>query len=916
MRLFACIFATLLSMVAVAHVATAQESANTDRVLRSFDFEERRLGNVEDLPMHWLKVEGPELPHYVNGRLTTDRHRSGQYSFRMDLNGGSCIYRFESGQIRVQRHAHYRVEGYCQTTVLPNARARLTAYFTDLDHHPILASVKHSQPYANPGSDTDWHHLSIELSAEQSQAAYLVIEMELLQPELYETSSLGQRALFMQDIHGTAWFDDITVSQVPEVSMRTDRPGNIFRRGEPLKLTVLVNDRFTDDLAAQLVVRNAEDQAVYQRTGALDMAGAETLGPGQKRMSLLLPDLPPGWYQAKLVMTSHGVFVGEQHLDLVLLADAAPPVAPDPRFGVIATNLPFDGWSELPQILPFLGVGRVKLAVWSDTGDVQDMDSAGFDQLLENLQELGITPTACLLAPPPKLAEQLHGKTWLQLLKADPKVWQTPLAYLISRNATHLDRWQLGADGSDEFVTNRDMRHVYDLVYQQFVHLIQNPDLAMPWPAWYDLEGKLPATVALSVPSSVLPAQLPLYMQDIKSHEGHNLSLSLQLLDRAKYGRALQIQDLAQRVVYALSAGAQRIDLPLPFTVRQEGEQTVKEPQELLMVMRTLVTTLGGSTFRGNVPIADGVEAFLFDKNGQGILVLWDKGNQGGVKQLAINLGQRPVRVDLWGNVTPLLDAAAQGPAEGLGVRGQRLGNAQMTSSSLIPSPQPPTPPSDKVSLRIGPMPIFLVDIDGQLAQLRASVAFDQPLIESSFEPHTRRVQFVNPYRQTIGGTLKLRGPKGWTINPPSFTYSLNPGETFDREVTIEFPYNSFAGPKTIQAEFTVQAERNTSFKVPMTLTLGLSDVGMQTLAIRDGKDIIVQQMITNYGEKPINYNAFVVYPGQARQERLVTNLGPGRTTMKKYRLTNVALSPGAKVRAGVKELDGMRILNDEVEVH
>ena len=31
------------------------------------------------------------MPHYVNGRLDTERHRGGSYSFRFDLNGGSLI---------------------------------------------------------------------------------------------------------------------------------------------------------------------------------------------------------------------------------------------------------------------------------------------------------------------------------------------------------------------------------------------------------------------------------------------------------------------------------------------------------------------------------------------------------------------------------------------------------------------------------------------------------------------------------------------------------------------------------------------------------------------------------------------------------------------------------------------------------
>ena len=67
--------------------------------------------------------------------------------------------------------------------------------------------------------------------------------------------------------------------------------------------------------------------------------------------------------------------------------------------------------------------------------------------------------------------------------------------------------------------------------------------------------------------------------------------------------------------------------------------------------------------------------------------------------------------------------------------------------------------------------------------------------------PFARRIRFTNPYRQAIAGTFKLRGPAGWTINPPTHTFTLNPGETLDRELTLEFPYNSFAGGKTLTAD-------------------------------------------------------------------------------------------------------------------
>lgn len=882
--------------------STRAQPDQVNRILRTFDFEERRLGNVEDLPMHWNKVEASGLPHYVNGRLTTDRARSGKFSFRYDLNGGSLVYRYDAGSIRVQTGAHYRVEGYVATTPLANARARITAYFVDIDGNILQPTVRHSDLYAARRNNEPWQRLLVELSAENPDAHSLVIEAALLQPQFYAPSRLGDRALFAQDIRGTAWFDDISVSQVPRVKMSTDRPGNIFRRGEPLRLQVLVSDRFTDDLAAQLLVHDADGKKVYQRSGATELAAAESLGPGRRRLSILLPELPPGWYSVELVMSSRGQYVGDQRLAIIQLADAAPFATPDDRFGLIATDVPFAAWAQLPDILPFLGAGKVKLAVWSAAGDIEDVDSAAFDQMLVRLQERRITPTACLVDLPPAIAAKLTARqklldaqaafagslsrntfdsAWPYLLKAQTSDWQPQLAQLIARHANHLDRWQLGADGTDAFVTQRGMRDVYNRVYAEFTALMHKPDLAMPWPAWYEFDGRLPATIALSVPPSVLPAQIPLYMQDA---QGHSLSVSLQSLDRRQYGRAVQIRDFAQRMIYALAANVQRLDLPLPFNVRRDGDTLVNEPDEMLLVMRTLITHLGGASFKGKVPIADGVEAFLFERAGQGILVLWDRGASGSVKQLAINLGQRPLKVDLWGNVTPLLsdqDTRAAG----------------------------------NTSLALDPMPILLTDIDAQVAMLRASVAIDRPLIESSFQQHVRRLRFSNPYRTAISGTVKLKAPAGWTLNPPTHTFSLNPGESFDRELTIEFPYNSYAGPKTIEAQFAVQADRNSTFTVPITLNLGLSDVGMQTFALRDGNDILVQQTIQNYGDKPIDYSAFAIFPGQARQERLVTNLGAGRTTIKRYRFTEAKVPPGTRLRVGVKELNGSRILNDEVEV-
>jgi hypothetical protein len=869
-----CVLAMLIGESALG------EGPQLNRVLKLIDFEERQLGNNEDLPMHWAKISGDGLPHYVNGILSNDRAHNGEYSFRFTLNGGSLVYRYDPKQITITPGARYRVQCYCQTTVMPNARARLTAYFMDQDMRLLPDVVRHSELYTDTSNSDGWKQLFVELNADNPNAMYMAIELELLQPQLYSPRSLGDRTIWPQDINGTAWFDDVSVSQVPQVTLTTDHPGNIFGAGDAPKLTVDVNDLFTNDLQSRLTIVDTQGRTVYQRSGAMS---AQAAGPEQvhKHVIVGLPKLPAGWYRANLEMNSHGRDLGMQTTAFVQLADAAEPMPPDPRFGVIATDLPVAGLQQLPTLLPLMSAGRVKLAIWSPQHSIDETDSPAFDSLLEEFDSDGITPTGCLAGLPPEIAKQVGGKSWLRLLQAGPDTWQPQAAYLVSRHASELEHWQVGLDGDDSFVTDSEMRRVYTMIHDQFAKLVPDPDVAMPWSAWYDLDKRLPRSLAMSIPAMILPEQIPLYLHDlINRPEGgqHSLSISLQLLDD-RYGHMVRLRDLAQRVMYCLAGGADRIDLPVPFVMKHSGDQWVVEPDELFIIERTLMRTLGGADYKGRIVLADGIEAMLFDKGGQGILAVWSRDNSTQNKQFALNLSQQTVVLDLWGNVTPL------------------------------------THVDDNVQMSVGPLPVFLIGVDGISAQLRASVAFDQPLLESSFQTHIRTLSFTNPDSSTITGTLHVRPPSGWSMTPATCQFALNAGQIFSQPITIEFPYNSMAGPKDIVAEITLEGESTSKFNVPLTLTLGLSDVGMHTVALRNGKDLLVQETITNYGERSIDYTAYATYPGATRQERLIGGLEPGRTTIKLYRFKNVKFIPGALVRCGIRQLEGTKVLNDEAEI-
>jgi hypothetical protein len=890
MRLVLLIFVWLLLLLCASAYAqtrptpTTRADASGLRTLRTFDFEERALGNVEDTPLGWVKVEGSGMPHYLKGIFDFSVAHSGQTSFRMDLNGGSIAFRYPANRIFVVDGALYRVETMVRTTALQHSRARLSAYFCDEDGKPITSSIRTSDFDQTTAEDGQFHPLSLDMVAD-AKAVSLVIEIGLMQLRLASDPTLGERQLAVEDIRGSAWFDDVKVTQIPDVEIFTDRPTNVFYRDEPINVRLRLHDQLTSDLTAELRVFDIDSNPIFQRTGGISFTPAAT--SNELLGTIALPTLDPGWYRATLVIRSGLAEISQHSLRFVQLGDAPGRSMPDERFGVVATSLPPQAWSILPAAMDQLAAGRLKLSVWTDQYAIDSDKAVDFDNLVSKLRGRGIGFTACLAAIPPEIAQRIGGNRWADLLQIPAERWQPQLAYLVSSHANHLTQWQLLDDESAErMVQDKPLRDVYDKLLGEFSKLIDEPDLAMPWPAWVELDAQLPSTVALSVPGEILPEQLPLYIADLRKHRGKTISLVLHPIDREKYGRAAQERDLALRIAYSFVGGADRIDLPLLLEAKTQRGNTTAEPDPLFMIQRTVTTQLSNARCLGKVPIADGVDAILFDKGGQGVMIVWAQGqvNDPTLRTIPIALGRNPTRIDLAGQASPI----------------KKL-NADKRNS-------------DDYELVVGTRPIIVTDIDPSLLMLRASVAIDNPLLESSVRSQGRTLVIRNTFDSPISGTVRLTGPAGWKLPIRNSSFSLSPGETYEEPVTIEFPLNATSGPKTLMAELSVEGRRDYRVSVPVPVTIGLSDVGLQTVALTMNGQIFVQQLITNYGTQKIDYNAFVSMPGQPRQERMVTNLGPGMTIIKKYRFAIPSLST-TKLRSGIRELEGRRMLNEEVPI-
>ena len=129
--------------------------------------------------------------------------------------------------------------------------------------------------------------------------------------------------------------------------------------------------------------------------------------------------------------------------------------------------------------------------------------------------------------------------------------------------------------------------------------------------------------------------------------------------------------------------------------------------------MRALTSVLGNAVYKGRVPVGDGVDAFLFDRDGEGVMVLWSDGAQTDSKELSLSLGENPRLIDAWGNATPL---------------------PHLTDPKL----------AESIKISVGAMPIYIVDVDANCSRnCGLRVAIDSPLIESSFMPHTHKLHFL-----------------------------------------------------------------------------------------------------------------------------------------------------------------------------
>ncbi|MFG0283330.1 MAG: hypothetical protein ACF8R7_02815 [Phycisphaerales bacterium JB039] len=881
------------------------------RIVQRFDFE---IADpfVPELPASWFRAQhdppGRLRPGFPLDNLACldfdGPAAAGRGSVRLPTGGGSVSLRMDPGAAPALSGADYLIEAQARTEGLTHARAFLVARLLDEAGEPIEGAESRSAPLRA----AEWTPVSVLLKGDEPRAAFLQVDLELLQPEQFQAPTLGAHQIWPQDFSGSASFDEIIISQFPRIEISTTAPANIVLASEKPTLEVLVRDLTGERISARVLVQDIEGAIVDQREQALP-AGRSGLSwaPGLERL---------GWYRATLEVLSAGQVVGAAHVDFIWVPDPSRQTAssgragrlrpgapafdgaqgsPDrARFGIIATELPPELRGEFAELVRRAGVGAVSVPAWTDSLTAESVERflSAIGPVIEALALEWQDITLALNRLPREVAEaaRVEASDPLEALGRSSATWHALLLPLLERYGQVVTRWQIGGAGARSLYFSSDLPTSLGLARDAIGEVVPEPAIIAPWPADQDMALLAPGAdslggVIVSMPShwpqqavTELAADWKALRAEVDGQRELTLALRSEMVD--EFGRAHGTGAMVRRMLTFWNALAEvdadgaapddplaRAALVDPWQwVGARRQQVMPAPE--LAAWRCLVDRLADRRIVGRYPLGPHVRCLILAPTANappsrgGALAIWREGASE-VSAVELHLGAgEPRLVDVFGNEEPIGAGDGASPHE----------------------------------IRLGSMPVFIEGVDVNLVQFLASLRIEPAFLTTTSLEHTVELTAANPWPVGLAGRLFVRAPGGvlpdgsrdrsWRITPRSAQFDIPPGAEVRIPLTLAFGGAEPSGAKALELELDITAE--TSFRqirASVPFEVGLRDFALD-LSWRLGSgegDIIVEAQITNTTDRPVSLDVACFGRGYARQSATVAALPPGGAISRQF---------------------------------
>ncbi len=857
---------------AAGSAASTAADGRSDRIVRRFGFEELELVPVR-LPRPWQNLADElGLPRFGDWAVRDDRAAEGRWALRLDPDGVPMAFGVPSGVILVYPTTDYRVRCRVRTEGIAHGRAQLVAMLCDADGRTIEGSIVRSPARRSPDR---WSTLEVTVPGRFPEAVSLRVELHLLQPSRPDPADdpVAAARPTLVDVRGSAWFDDVTVEHRSRVDLTTNGAGGVIVAPLPPRLTVTVHDLTTAGLEADLLVRDADGRVVDHHR--IDRVRAST--PIVRELAL--PG--HGWYEAELLVRADDVLAGRRRTAFAWIPPLARAGVRGPgRLGVAVDRADLRPAAGLAAVVAATGARATTLPLWppDDERVTTAIDAA--ERLLERgLEVIAELPAASRARA---AAAGLDPHQVADLLAGTDEGWREDLEPLVVRFGLRVRRWTLGPRRPAAHGAVVPVADAARAAAAALRATLPGPVPVMPVPAEHAAASGPGPEPLPRVPAEAAPETVAAWL------DGRTDLVELALPELGR-GRDAEI-DLSLRVLHAWRAGAGTVLVDLPVDPDPGGPDRLV-PAPALPVLRTLADGLQGRRVVGALRLGPEVEAWLLAGEGpdDGAVVAWSRGRVGDAdRTVAVRLGS--------GAVTRV---AARGDREAVprDVRGRH-------------------------EMRLGPAPAFFEGVDLELLRFRAALAIAPDEVPAVYRAHELELVMSNPWDVAIAGLVELGEDGTRRIRPHRVAFTLQPGETQRKPITVVFDRTIAAGEQRVPATVTVESVETERFVVDLPVEVGWKDVEVGAtwrISVDDAtgrRDLVVRQYVTNRGEEPVQLDAFLRGPGLGRERRPLERLEPGATAVRTFLVEDgVRRLSGAVLRYGVSERGGPAQLNRPLRI-
>lgn len=891
----------LLAAVVVAWIGSpclADDSVlvrpvSASRFVQSFDFEER-LTNPNPVPLHWSRVydappakdaspQRPVLPTWNQAELvfTSDGHpaASGEGSVRLPTNGGSTRLVLDSGVVPVFAGADYRIHAKVRTKGLKYARARMLIRFLERDGTPITASERSSNLLA---SQDEWTRISLELVGEYPKAAFLQVQLDLLQPAQFAGAPDPKETLLPEDLSGCVYFDDVQILQLPRAEITTSAPLNIAVWPQVPDLIARIRDLTGERLTVRIETFDSRGAIIDAVDRAI--AGADRIVWTPKIKSL-------GWFRAVMTISAASRPIGSDSVDFVVVPSmsSTPGAATSSTthsarisssdrklFGVIAGPVP-DGvltnFAELPRRI---GTGSIMLDATGESTAPDAPLARAVSQSLEEWQDVTLLVTR--LTIPGTVADRplfALGTMKEALASIEP---------LLDRFGQRVRRFQFSRCGDDGWFWEPEANdpRAANMALKRYV---SGPIISMPMrldrAPWIAPTDGVDATFFVPYgfsPRAVGEAVANLKLKPPRAGERQTMTLAFECAPEGLYSPRSAAADMVRRAVEAWAASPTappNMALIEPWSVLGPRRPQLM-PRAELAAWRCLSDRLLDRRIVARFPTPEGTRAYLLGPTPgaptgtTGAIVAWNDTALPEQAVLSAYLGGSEIRLlGIFGNEqVPQSEASKGGPSEWRTESGVRVA--------------------------LGSEPVFIEGVDTALARFLSDFRLEPSSIEPGRPSSDHQIILRNPFGTGISGTITLLSPsredsrgatREWKVSPHVMRFAAAPGEVATLPLAIAAGSGLELGPQA----FVFQVELSAGVEYPKLvvsrdLDVGLSNVRVNlSYRVQENNDLVLEVALANISDEPLNLSLTAFAPEQSRQTSSISALPPTNQAIRRF---------------------------------